>query len=71
MQFGGAKFSNKDTTIISFKGTDGSCIGWYENLRLSYMYPTKTQSYALDYIKTLLITKTKIFIYVDTVKGEI
>lgn len=59
MQFGGAKFSNKDTTIISFKGTDGSCIGWYENLRLSYMYPTKTQSYALDYIKNTIDNKDK------------
>ncbi len=37
--------------IISFKGTDSSLIGWLENFRLAYEYPTYTQKLAIDYLK--------------------
>jgi len=31
-------------------GTDNSKIGWFENFRLSYEYPTKTQQFAIEYL---------------------
>lgn len=50
-QFGGLTFRINNNTIISYKGTDKSFIGWIENFRLSYKYPTYTQSIAYDYLK--------------------
>ena len=40
-----------NNTVISYKGTDGSYIGWIENFRLSYKFPTYTQVLALKYFK--------------------
>ncbi|MEI3499052.1 MAG: Mbeg1-like protein [Bacilli bacterium] len=42
---------NEKEKIISFKGTDSSLIGWLENFRLAYEYPTYTQKLAIDYLK--------------------
>lgn len=50
-QFGAATFILDDKKIISFKGTDGSLIGWIENIRISYKYLTTTQSLAVSYLK--------------------
>lgn len=49
-QFGAVTFRTNCETIISFKGTDGSMIGWLENFRLAYEYPTYTQQKAIDYL---------------------
>jgi len=51
IQFGAAIFRIKKKTIVSFEGTDGSSIGWIENFRLCYNYPTKTQNEAIKYLK--------------------
>ena len=50
-QFGAMTIKINKLKIISFKGTDGSVIGWLENFRLAYLYPTYTQNLALDYLK--------------------
>ena len=50
-QFGAATFILEDKKIISFKGTDGSLIGWIENIRISYKYLTTTQQLAVSYLK--------------------
>ncbi len=49
-QFGAVTFRINLDTIISFKGTDNSMIGWLENCRLIYEYPTYTQKKAIDYL---------------------
>lgn len=49
-QFGACKFLMDKKTIIAFKGTDGSTIGWTENFRLLYDYPTYTQRLSLNYL---------------------
>lgn len=49
-QFGACKFLMDKKTIIAFKGTDGSTIGWIENFRLLYDYPTYTQRLSLNYL---------------------
>lgn len=51
VQFGAVTFRIKNETIISFMGTDYSLSGWFENFRLSYEYPTKTQILAKEYLK--------------------
>ena len=50
-QFGACKFLMDKKTIIAFKGTDGSTIGWVENFRLLYDYPTYTQRLSLNYLE--------------------
>lgn len=51
LQFGAATFRIGKETIISYKGTDYSFIGWIENFRLSYEYPTRTHVKAIEYLK--------------------
>ena len=50
-QFGACVFKIGRKKIISFKGTDGSLIGWMENFRLGYEYPTNTHILGIDYLK--------------------
>lgn len=49
-QFGAMTCIIGDTKIIVFKGTDRSIIGWIENFRLMYEYPTYTQELAMKYL---------------------
>ncbi len=49
-QFGAATFRINNITIISYKGTDNSLIGWIENVRLFYTYLTCTQRLAVEYL---------------------
>ena len=50
-QFGAFTVLARNKKIICFKGTDRSVIGWLENFRLAYMYPTYTQELAIKYLK--------------------
>ncbi|MBR4231285.1 MAG: DUF2974 domain-containing protein [Bacilli bacterium] len=50
-QFGAITITLGSKKVISFQGSDGSMIGWIENLRLIYEYPTYTQKLAIDYLK--------------------
>lgn len=51
LQFGAATFRIGNETIITYKGTDYSFIGWIENFRLAYEYPTRTHVKAIEYLK--------------------
>lgn len=62
-QFGAATFRINNLTTVSYKGTDGSLIGWIENLRLGYEYPTYTQALAQKYLlKTITQNDKKIYV---------
>ncbi len=50
-QFGAATFRIGANTTVSYKGTDYSLIGWIENFRLAYEYPTRTHKLAIEYLK--------------------
>lgn len=50
VQFGACIIKTENEKIISFKGTDGSLIGWLENFRIAYEYPTYTQALAINYL---------------------
>ena len=49
-QFGALTFKIGKIKVISFKGTDASHIGWLENFRLIYEYPTNTHKLAIEYL---------------------
>ena len=49
-QFGAIKIKFDKNTIISYKGTDNSLIGWKEDYRLSFMYLVYTQGMAKKYL---------------------
>ena len=53
-QFGAATFRLGTQTTIAFKGTDYSLIGWIENFRLAYEYPTRTHKLAIEYLEANL-----------------
>ncbi len=53
-QFGALTFELNNLRIISFEGTDGSFIGWFENFRLGYSYPTYTQNLAYNYLDRII-----------------
>ncbi len=59
VQFGACIFYFGTNSIISYKGTDGSVIGWFENFRLGYSYPTNTQLMAIDYLNENVKFKDK------------
>ena len=50
-QFGALTIIIDNIKIFSFKGTDNSIIGWHENFRLWYKYPTYTQKLSIEYVK--------------------
>ena len=50
-QFGAISCIIPGKKIISFKGSDKSVIGWLENFRIAYEYPTYTQNKAIEYLK--------------------
>lgn len=53
-QFGAATFRLGTQTVIAYKGTDYSLIGWIENFRIAYEYPTVTHKLAIDYLEANL-----------------
>ena len=61
-QFGACTFTIDDKTIVSYQGTDGSFIGWLENFRLAYEYPTYTQDLAIKYLKQIMNISSNITI---------
>lgn len=38
------------TTFVSYRGTDGSLVGWKEDLAFSYLVRTPAQNYAVEYL---------------------
>lgn len=50
VQFGAMSINVGNKKIISFKGSDGSIIGWLENFKIAYEYPTYTQKLAYEYL---------------------
>jgi hypothetical protein len=62
-QFGALVIKIDDITVISYKGTDGSIIGWIENFRLGYQYPTYTQVLAQEFlVKNVKKTDKKVYV---------
>ncbi len=58
-QFGALCITFGDNKIICFEGTDGSSIGWLENFRCMYEYPTFTQKLASEYLNDNITSSDK------------
>ena len=51
-QFSALTFKiNKRLIYVSFEGTDNLISGWKEDFQLAYMYPTISQTHAINYLK--------------------
>lgn len=63
-QLGAVTFRINNITVISFEGTDSSIIGWLENFRLAYEYPTYTQKMATNYLKenVKILTDNQVYV---------
>lgn len=64
IQFGAVTFRLNNVTIVAYKGTDNSLIGWIENIRLGYVYPTNTQMQAIKYLNETIKIENDNKIYV-------
>lgn len=63
MQFGAITIRHNNITFIAFEGSNGSIIGWKENLNLSCEYPTATQKEAANYLnKVIKFTDQNIYV---------
>ena len=62
-QFGAMCVSISNIKTIVFKGSDGTFISWLENIRMSYMDKTYTDTLAHSYLeKHITMKKEKIFV---------
>lgn len=52
-QFGAVTFRVGKNMTVSYKGTDYALIGWIENMRGAYQYPTATHSLAISYLNNV------------------
>ncbi|MBP7185309.1 MAG: DUF2974 domain-containing protein [Ruminococcus sp.] len=48
-------FPEDGSVFVAFRGTDGSLVGWKEDMMLSYVQQTGSQAQALDYINSNFI----------------
>lgn len=71
MQFSATTFIlPNDITVVSFRGTDGTVIGWHEDMNMTYMFPIPGQSRAQAYINNVLSNShTKKVVVVGHSKG--
>ena len=53
-QFGALTIKIGNIKVISFRGSDRSVIGWLENFRVAYSYPTYTQTLGINYLNNNL-----------------
>lgn len=53
-QFGAITVHFDDKVFISFMGTNGTVIGWKEDLSLAYSFPVEAQKYAIDYLNNVI-----------------
>ena len=69
-QFSATTFEiSKDLVVIAFRGTDGTVVGWHEDLNMTYMFPIPCQAAAQKYINKVLKTVKGKAIVVGHSKG--
>ena len=53
-QFSATTFINKKLAVVAFRGTDGTVIGWHEDLNMTYQFPIQGQVLAQKYLNDVL-----------------
>ena len=62
-QFGAITIHFDDKIFVSYKGTNGTVIGWKEDFTLGYEFPIISQVYAIDYLNEVAkVFDNKIFV---------
>ena len=44
----------KNTTIVTFRGTDDTIVGWKEDLNMSFFTPVPSQKHAVEYLNSVI-----------------
>ena len=69
-QFSATTFEvTKDLAVIAFRGTDGTVVGWHEDLNMTYMFPIPCQSAAQKYLNKVLPRMHRSVVVVGHSKG--
>lgn len=58
-QFGALKIYFDNKVFISYKGTNGTIIGWKEDFTLGYHFPIISQKYAINYLNEVITSEDK------------
>ena len=58
-QFGALKIHFDNKVFISYKGTNGTIIGWKEDFTLGYHFPIISQEYAINYLNKVITSEDK------------
>ena len=58
-QFGALKIHFDNKVFISYKGTNGTIIGWKEDFTLGYHFPIISQKYAINYLNEVITSEDK------------
>ena len=58
-QFGAVKIHFDNKVFISYKGTNGTIIGWKEDFTLGYHFPIISQKYAINYLNEVITSEDK------------
>lgn len=56
-------------SVIAFRGTDDTLVGWKEDFNMSFEYPIKAQEEALEYLNHILPTRNEDIIIAGHSKG--
>ncbi len=68
-QFKALSFRFDKTLVIAYEGTDETLIGWEEDLALSYTFPVKAETDAINYINRVIGIKDRNVYVVGHSKG--
>ena len=69
-QFSATTFEvTKDLAVIAFRGTDGTVVGWHEDLNMTYMFPIPCQAEAQKYLNKVLPRMHRNVVVVGHSKG--
>ena len=49
----------KNTTVVAFRGTDDTLIGWKEDLNMAFFTPIPSQSHSVDYLSKVISSTDK------------
>ena len=59
-QFGAVCFDvGKSTTVVAFRGTDDTLVGWKENLNMAFFTPIPAQNHGNMYLKDVILNTDK------------
>ena len=53
-QFSATTFINKHLAVVAFRGTDGTVVGWHEDMNMTYQFPIAGQVNAQKYLNKVL-----------------